>query len=329
MVSTGLRRGARLRAAVALGLAVALIAVPGMPPAAPPAIAQEEKPEEETAPPPSQPSTQQGEPKPSGPAPAFSPSGPGTGSGSGPGTGTGTAPGSGSAPSTGTGTGTGAGAPAPRPAASGTSALPPLGAPVYENALKDEKVFKAGYCFGRKAFTHYVGEGFKMRVMGPCHLLLDEAWITVEANGVTIGDGEVALDFKMVDGAERAKVGLYVRGHQERLIGAHVHPTRGEVSLFTLAGGTQTDLGYRNNVVMPPYEWNRLALRVSGYDTWLLVNDEPLLHTREVHADAGKVIIELIREGDVEDEAESAVVFRDLTLSPLEGGGPDRAPKGP
>lgn len=327
MVSTGLRRGTRLRAAVALGLAVALIAVPGMPPAAPPAIAQEEKPEEETAPPPSQPSTQQGEPKPSGPAPAFSPSGPGTGSGSGPGTGTGTAPGSGSAP--GTGTGTGAGAPAPRPAASGTSALPPLGAPVYENALKDEKVFKAGYCFGRKAFTHYVGEGFKMRVMGPCHLLLDEAWITVEASGVTIGDGEVALDFKMVDGAERAKVGLYVRGHQERLIGAHVHPTRGEVSLFTLAGGTQTDLGYRNNVVMPPYEWNRLALRVSGYDTWLLVNDEPLLHTREVHADAGKVIIELIREGDVEDEAESAVVFRDLTLSPLEGGGPDRAPKGP
>lgn len=294
-----------MRAVVALGLAVALIAVPGLPPGAPLAIAQDEAPEEEQAPPP-----QQGAPNPSapsGPGPAFSPSG------------TGTPP----------GTGAGTGGPAPKPAASGTPQPPPLGAPVYENALQDEKVFKAGYCFGRKAFSQYVGEGFKMRVMGPCFLLLDEAWITVEAQGVTIGDGEVALDFKIVDGAERAKVGLYVRSHNEQLVGAHVHPHRGEASLFTLNGGKQNDLGYKNNVVIPPYEWNRLALRVSGYDTWLLVNDEPVLYTRDVHADAGKVIVELIREGDVEDEDESAVVFRDLTLSPLEGGEPGRAPKGP
>ena len=289
-----------MRAAVAVGLVVALIVVPGMPPGVPPAVAQDAMPAVEPAPP---------------PPPAFSPSGTGAGTGTG--------------PSTGSGTGSGTGATAPRSAGAFTPPPPPLGAVTYENALKDETVFKAGYCFGRMAFSQYVGEGFKLRVMGPCFLLLDEAWITVEASGVTIGDGEVALDFKLVEGAERATVGLYVRSVNEQLIGAHVHPARGEASLFTLAGSKQTDLAYRSNVVIPPYEWNRLALRVSGYDTWLLVNDEPVLYSREVHADAGKVIVELIRGGDPEDEAETAVVFRDLTLTALEGGEPSRAPRGP
>ena len=313
----------RVRAAVTLGLVVALIVVPGLLPGVPPAIAQDdEAPEVEPVAPAStgQPSNQQPASKPSGPVPAFSPSGPGssTGSGSGPSTGSGTGPGSGS------------GAPAPRSTGAGFTPPPPsLGAVTYENPLKDEKVFKAGYCFGRKAFSQYVGEGFKLRVMGPCFILLDEAWITVQANGVNVGDGEVALDFKVVDGAERATVGLYVRNVNERLIGAHVAPQRGEASLFTLIGGQQTDLGYRNHLVIPPYEWNRLALRVSGHDVWLLVNDEPVLHSHEVYADAGKIVIEVVRSGDPEDEAETAVVFRNLTLTALEGGEPGRAPTGP
>jgi hypothetical protein len=190
-------------------------------------------------------------------------------------------------------------------------------------------VFKAGRCFGGKAFSHYVGEGFKLRVMGPCFLLLDEAWITVPANGVMVGDGEVAVEFKGVDGAERATVGLYVRNVNEQLIGAHVQPARGEASLFTMAGGQQTDLGYRNNLVVPPYEWNKLALRVSGFDVWLLINDEPVLHSHEVYADAGKIVIEVVRDGNSEDEDETAVVFRNLTLTALDGGEPGRAPTGP
>ena len=165
--------------------------------------------------------------------------------------------------------------------------------------------------------------------MGPCFLLLDEAWITVQANGVNVGDGEVAVDFKVVDGAERATVGLYVRNVNEQLIGGHVTPERGEASLFTLNGGQQTDLGYRNNLVVPPYEWNKLALRVSGHDVWLLINDEPVLHSHEVYADAGKIVIEVVRSGDSEDEDETAVVFRNLTLTALEGGEPGRAPTGP
>ena len=301
---------------MALGLVVALIGVLGVTPGVGPALAQESAPSEEDTP------LESGAPveKPSQstPAmpPAFSPSGAG--------------PGSGTGSETGIGSGSGSSAPASGPTESSQSGLPPLGAVTYENALQDERVFKAGYCFGRKAFSQYVGEGFKLRVMGPCHLLLDEAWIAVEANGVMVGDGEVAIDFKIVAGEPRSRLGIYVRGVNEQMIGAQIQPSRGEASLFTLNGGQQTDLAYRNNI--PGYksgDWNRLAIRVNGHNAWLLLNDEPLIHTNEVHADAGKVIIELLRDGSFEDEEESAVVFRDLTLTVLEGGEPGRAPTGP
>lgn len=312
-----------MRAAAALGLVIALIVVPGLPPGAAPAIAQDEEQEVEPASPPSteqpnQPPNQQPASKPSGPAPAFSPSGSGSSAGSG------------SGPGTGSGTGAGSGATAPSSAGAGfTPSPPPLGAVTYENPLKEEKIFKASRCFGGLGMGHYVGEGFKLRLMGRCFLLLDESEMSVEAQGVRIGDGEVALDFKVVDLAERVRIGLYVRGVNEQLIGAHLHPARGEASLFTQVEGKANDLGYRNNVVAPPYEWNTLALRVSGYNVWLLVNDEPVLHSGEVHADAGKVFLELIRDGNPDDEDEAAVVFRDLTLTALEGGDPERAPRGP
>ena len=132
-----------------------------------------------------------------------------------------------------------------------------------------------------------------------------------------------------MDGAPRATIGLYVRGVNEQLIGARVHPVRGEASLFSLVEGKQTDPGYRANLVVPAHDWNRLALRVAGHGAWLLINDEPVLHSGEVHADAGRVFVELIRGGNPDDEEETAVVFRDLTLTALEGCEPSRAPTGP
>jgi len=201
----------------------------------------------------------------------------------------------------------------------------------YENPLKDERVFKAGRCFGGQAFSQYVGEGFELRVMGRCNLLLEETWITVQANGVMVGDGEVAIDFKVVDGVSRARVGLYVRSVNGQLIGAQVQPSKGEASLFRLLESKDTELGSRYDLwsVLKPNDWNKLALRVSGYDTWLLVNDEPVIYSKDVHADAGRVVVELVREGNVDDEDESAVVFRNLTLTAIDGAEPDRAPTGP
>ena len=324
MVRSRATRGVLARAVVVVGLAVALLVMVGMPPAAGMVTAQDlDQPQpssESGSPPPAQkpaskPSDEDQAPPggaaPTGqPAPAF-------------------APGGGSVDSGAAGPGT-----APRTSGSSVPPPPPLGAVTYENPLKDERVFKAGRCFGGRAFTQYVGEGFKLRVMGTCFLLSeDEGWITVPANGVTVGDGDVALDFKVVDGLPRARVGLYVRNADGRQIGAQVHPGKGEASLFSSFESQPTELAssYSLGSVLKPGDWNRMAMRVSGPDVWLLLNDEPVLYASGVHADAGGVIIELVRDGTAreDDKEESAIVVRNLELTSLEGGEPGRAPTGP
>ena len=308
------------RTALAFGLVLVSGALPVAPGHVSQVVAQdEESPDQEPSDAPTESPggapASEGTSAPAGPAPVFSPSGSGAGT-----------PASGAGSSSAGSQPTGSGQSQP---STGQAGLPPLGAVTYENALKDEKVFKAGRCFGGLGIGHYVGEGFRMRLSGRCNLLLDESEMSVEAGGVTVGDGEVALEFKTYEGGPRARIGLYVRGVNEQAIGAHLQPARGEASLFAVNGAETTDLGYRNNVVAPINSWNRLALRVYGHNVWLLVNDEPILHSRDVHADAGKVFIEFIRDGDIEEAEETAVVFRNLTLTALEGGEPNRAPRGP
>jgi hypothetical protein len=314
------------RAVMVAGLVVALLVMVGMPPAAGMVTAQDLDqpqplpPSESGSPPPAQKPTSKPEAPPSdedhvppndaaprgGPAPAFAPGGGSVDSGAG----------------------------GPGPASKPSVPPPPLGAVTYENPLRDERVFKAGRCFGGRAFTQYVGEGFKLRVMGTCFLLSeDEAWITVPANGVTVGDGDVALDFKVVDGLPRARVGLYVRNADGRQIGARVHPGKGEASLFSSFESQPTELASSYNLgsVLQPGDWNRMAMRVSGPDVWLLLNDEPVLYASGVHTAAGGVIVELVRDGTAgeDDKEESAIVVRNLELTALEGGEPSRAPTGP
>ena len=81
----------------------------------------------------------------------------------------------------------------------------------------------------------------------------------------------------------------------------------------TIVASTQ-DLGE-----LDATDWNRLAVRLSGNQIWLLVNDAPLLHAADVLNQAGGIGIAVVREGNVDDGDEVAVTFRDLTLTSLEG----------
>jgi hypothetical protein len=126
---------------------------------------------------------------------------------------------------------------------------------------------------------------------------------------------------------------LYVRNAGGRQIGAQVHPGKGEASLFTSFESQPTELAssYSLGSVLKPGDWNRMAMRVSGPDVWLLLNDEPVLYASGVHADTGGVIVELVRDGTAseDDKEESAIVVRHLELTALEGGESGRAPAGP
>ncbi len=217
----------------------------------------------------------------------------------------------------------------PSPGASPTPAVPvgdgipePPGvaASILSNGLKGDDVFRTGVCPTGWASGQVVGEGFRLRVTGPCGRNQDVASIAAPANGVTLVDGDVALDFKVIAGAGRATVNLYIRNRDGKLLATALNFQSDETSLFRREGTTNTVIttadGLRERAI--PSDWNRLALRVRGGEVWVLLNDEPLLYAAEMLVQEGGMGIGTVREGNLDDEDEVAVVFRDLTVSAVD-----------
>ncbi len=214
--------------------------------------------------------------------------------------------------------------------AQGGSAVPdpPAGAGVvFESGLTGADVFAAGSCRTGYAHGENMSEGFKLAVGGRCTDESPDADLAVPGRGITLADGELALDFKVTSGEQRARVSIYVRNKDRKLIGAHMKPGTGETALFSIVEGNSTPLATANVAqILKPKDWNRAAVRVSGANLWLLVNDEPVLHAPDVLDAAGGVGVWLFREGNPDDEDEVAAVFRDLTLSELADADPTRKP---
>lgn len=199
---------------------------------------------------------------------------------------------------------------------------------VYTNGLAGPEPFPVGVCPTEKAMGENVGEGYKMTVRGRCLPEFATADVAVPATGVSLWDGDVALDFKVVAGAERAGLALFARYVDRAGIGTRIRPGTGEIVIFKRAGGTSTTLASRTDPAVFPdqSDWQRLALRLRGGEVWVLVNDKPVLYASDILDQNGAIMLQVLRDGDVDDEAEVAVVFRDLTLSTVDGSTPERGP---
>jgi hypothetical protein len=217
-------------------------------------------------------------------------------------------------------------------AASEVPAPPAVGVGVFQDGLKNDRIFRPGKCPTLSAGGDLVPDGFRLVVVGPCTDDAGVADVSVPARGITVGDGDVAMDFLVADGGDLATVSVYVRNRDRKLIGASVNPALGKATLFQSVNGEEETLASRSDLgeMVNPGEWNRLAVRVSGGDMWLLLNDQPALYASRVVDEPGDVGVRLVREGRrISDETGTIVVFRDLTLSTLEGGDPARAPTFP
>jgi hypothetical protein len=304
-VNVGSLRSVVTRAGVGLGLIVFLVISPGGFPTVVPVAAQNATPEGDQEETPTPEATRM-------PAagPVFKPSG----------TGSAGAPKPDSPPSQGA------------PAASGVPAPPAVGAGVFQDGLKNDRIFRPGKCPTLSAGGDLVPDGFRLVVVGPCTDDAGVADVSVPARGITVGDGDVAMDFMVADGAELATLSVYVRNRDRKLVGASVNPVLGQATLFQSINGEEETLASRSDLgeMVNPGEWNRLAVRVSGNEMWLLLNDQPALYASRVVDEPGDVGIRLVREGRrITDESGTVVVFRDLTLSALEGADPARGPTYP
>jgi hypothetical protein len=212
------------------------------------------------------------------------------------------------------------------------SAPPAVGDLVMEDPLTGSSL--AGYRTvsrnGRNV-SEPVGEGRIIKVSGPTTSSTTQAALTDRINFVTVPDGEIRVEFKLVSGYERARIRLWFRdqGRETESYVAEVDPASGHIQLryYSYAGPDQV-LAERSELaeLFSPDDWNTLAVRLRGNELWALIGETPVLWAADPRLSSGEVLLGLRRLGSTEDTEESAVVFRNLRVSALADGEPTRVP---
>jgi hypothetical protein len=214
---------------------------------------------------------------------------------------------------------------------------PAVGAVVLEDALAGPTLFQPFTCQTGHGGWEYVDDGMRISLTGACSEGDGVAAIAVPLRGLTMIDGEVSIQARLLTGAERVRIGINTRAQPA----APRAPRAGHAAAFEPGGGRgfvgptlstirQVDLG--SSVAKD--DWNTLAIRLQGPNVWLLVNDQPAAFISDGSVDRGDVLLNFVRlngasggmDNDPDDSSEVAAAFRNLRVSALADGDPTRAP---
>lgn len=197
---------------------------------------------------------------------------------------------------------------------------PAVDAMLLQSSLTGPDIFDARTCPTGLASGSYVGEGFKLSVKGRCVPDAPAANLPLPAPHTAVLDHDVAVDFKAVAGVDRAGLNLYARVRDSaNLITAYINIGVGKIELIRRDGAVNRTVSGRTDLadLIDRSDWNRVALRLRGKEVWVLLNDDPVLYAGDMSDQPGGIGIGLVREGNPNDTAEVAVVFRDLAISSL------------
>jgi hypothetical protein len=166
-------------------------------------------------------------------------------------------------------------------------------------------------------------EGYRFTVTGPCRPGSDASVETPTIDGLSVPDGEIRAEVRVVTGHEHAQVLLRTRVQTGS-------PRRHD---FVISPRSRTVIRHSWHLgLTPPFEmtmghvpddawaadgWNSLAIRQRGPEVWMLVNDALVLSFVDPHVHNGSVGFGLGRDGLVKDATEVTVVFRNLRVSKL------------
>ena len=209
-----------------------------------------------------------------------------------------------------------------------STAAPEVGPVVVTDATL--ATFPTSTCPTGRNKSEPVGEGYIMKVTGPCYEGAPVAVGLLKITDIIFPDGEVRLDLKVVTGQDRAS---FILGFREQLPGldvasdnyqAIVLPGVGWAMLFRGESPlvSRKDLGG----VLSRDDWNTVAVRTRGPDIWMLVNDQLVAQARDSAYDRGYLFLALRRIGEVADSPETAAVLRNIRISRLASEDPARTP---
>ncbi|MFN8524312.1 MAG: hypothetical protein U0821_14530 [Chloroflexota bacterium] len=236
---------------------------------------------------------------------------------------------------------TGAGNAAPTPQSTATVLRDPAATPVpaptvgqlvLEDDLSRDGRISPSRCPTGRGAREFEGGALQFRLSGRCQATDSAVESSTSLGGVALADGEVAVEFKVLEGERRAGVTLITRIDEA---GSRAHvvlvaPDRGVVAVVRSSrdGPAQT-LAQRSDLhaSFRAGEWNQLTSRSRGERVWVLLNGrEVLLAVDEVLAGAGGIGLGLARLGGVEGDDEVVAAFRNFRVSALAGGDQARAP---
>jgi hypothetical protein len=132
---------------------------------------------------------------------------------------------------------------------------------ILESALTGPDIFEARACPTNAASGQYVSEGFRVSVRGRCVQNAVAANLPLPAPQVSMLDNDVAIDFKVVAGAERVGLNLYARVRDSaNLMSVYINVGGNKVELVRRDGGVNRTLTGRIDLkeLIDPTAWNRL-----------------------------------------------------------------------
>jgi hypothetical protein len=174
----------------------------------------------------------------------------------------------------------------------------------------------------------------RITIRGQCREGSSVADLTVRAPNATFSDGEISVQARVSEGAERAfyYFGGRVASDGSGGYGAYVFPSQGVgIRRWTAPSRPGAALGQETDQSFIPLEdgWNTVALRFQGTRIWLLVNETPVLMVEDDAFGSGGVQLGVGRTGEIGDTATVTVLFRDFRVRSLvDTGRPATEPTG-
>jgi hypothetical protein len=212
---------------------------------------------------------------------------------------------------------------------------PDVGPVIYEESLTESGVLRVKSCPTGQIRGEVVGDGFLVAIRGRCAdgpAGAAGTSVIFPLVGLTIPDGELSIDFKVVNGYARASMVILTRGTKGGSGGEYAFaliPDHGyiEVAKEQVSSG-DTTLAVRRSVTEPLHrdDWNTLAVRMRGSTHWLLINGQSIVSVEDSTFDSGDVYLGVARQGNPNDDQEVAIVFRNLRISAIAGAPDDRNP---
>ena len=211
--------------------------------------------------------------------------------------------------------------------------IPALTAPILEDSLTSNAVVQPGRCGTGRNGGELVGEGLLLKIRGRCDEWSTSAELHAEARGLTVPDGELRAEARLVSGIDHGYFNLYVRGTEQGLGGyvATFYPSVDRVTLSRresneIPSAVLAEKSHAELLLHGENSWISVAVRLRGSTIWVLVNGKPVLEVDDPHYTSGNVGLGAGRIGDVTEVVESAAVFRGLVASGLAEGSMERRP---